>query len=80
MSEPVADGLRSAGFGLTEIRGHGRSLDVLLLFVVHPRRRGKEMLRIVASVDPKAFVTIENVNVASGGYVPHVAGPTSVRK
>ncbi|HEX8914069.1 MAG TPA: DUF5698 domain-containing protein [Humisphaera sp.] len=79
-SREVSDALRSAGFGLTEVCGHGRSMDVLVLFVVHQRKRSPQMLRVVAEADPEAFVTIESVTVARGGYVPHVAGPATVRK
>lgn len=79
-SAELADALREAGFGVTAVAGHGRSLDVLLLFVVAPRRRGKEMFRLVSAIDPEAFVTCDPVNDARGGYVPHAVAPTSVRK
>jgi uncharacterized protein YebE (UPF0316 family) len=79
-SQQIAEALRSNGFGLTSVQGTGRSLDVLVLLIVSPRRRGKDLIRIVSGVDPDAFMTIESVNLARGGYVPHVAGPTSVRK
>lgn len=79
-SEQIGDALREKGFGLTSVQGSGRSLDVLVLLLVTARRRGKELLRLISSVDPDAFVTVESVNHARGGYIPHVAGPTSVRK
>jgi uncharacterized protein YebE (UPF0316 family) len=79
-SQAVAVALRAAGFGLTSIRGTGHSLDVLVLLIVAPRKRGKELIRRVNDVDPDAFLTIESVNLARGGYVPYVVEPTSVRK
>lgn len=79
-SRELREALWADGFGLTAVDGHGKSSDVLLLFVVAPRRRGRTLLRAVAAVDPEAFVTVETVNVAHGGYVPHVTGPASVRK
>jgi uncharacterized protein YebE (UPF0316 family) len=79
-SKEVSDALRAAGFGMTEVQGHGRSLDVLLLFVVHPRRRSKHLLKVLCETDPEAFVTLETVNLARGGYVPHMVAPQTVRK
>ena len=79
-SREIREALWAHGFGLTAVEGHGKSLPVFLLFVVAPRRRGKELLRVVADTDPEAFVTVETVNIAHGGYVPHVAGPATVRK
>ena len=77
---PLVAALRDGGFGVTVVQGHGIELEVLVLFVVAPRRRGEQMLRIVREVDPKAFVTTDAVNLASGGYLPHAIPPTSVRK
>ena len=51
-----------AGFGVTVVKGHGIELDVLVLFVVAPRRRGDEVLRIIRDTDPSAFVTTDAVN------------------
>lgn len=79
-SHDVAEALRANGFGMTAVQGHGRSLDVLILFVVAPRRRGKVMMRVLRAADPDAFVTIEPVTEARGGYVPHAVPPTTVRK
>jgi uncharacterized protein YebE (UPF0316 family) len=79
-SPELADALRGEGFGVTTVEGRGKELDVLILFVVAPRRRGKDMLRLVTRVEPTAFVTIDPVSEARGGYVPHLVAPTSVRK
>ncbi|MDB5296396.1 MAG: hypothetical protein JWO31_2379 [Phycisphaerales bacterium] len=78
--QDLAAALRAAGFGLTAVDGHGQSLQVMLLFVVAPRKRGKEMLKIIADTDPEAFITVDTVGVARGGYIPHLVRPTSVRK
>ena len=80
-SKPLLKALREADFGVTAVAGHGgRDTDVLVLFVVSARRRGKRLLELVNEIDPDAFVTTDAVNLAAGGYVPHVAPPTSVRK
>lgn len=79
-----ADALRpvlaEAGFGVTLLAGEGRTGAVQILFVVAPRRRASDFLRIVQERDPDAFITIESINHAYGGYVPGVTTPTSMRK
>lgn len=85
----LADALRQASFGVTVMHGHGREGETAILFIVAPRRRGSELLRIVRTADPQAFITIDNVQKAIGGYVPHAVAAaqlpaqpaaTSVRK
>lgn len=72
--------LRDANFGVTSVTGEGRSGRNEVLFVVARRRRGGEALRLINETDEKAFVTIDPVTPASGGYLPHVAPPAGVRK
>lgn len=76
----LAERLRAEHFGATMIRGEGREGGIGILFVVAPRKRGKELLKLVQEVDEDAFIVIEPVQHPVGGYVPHVAEPTSVRK
>lgn len=79
-AEQLRDVLVEAGFGVTLLAGEGRSGAVRILFVVAPRRRAGDFLRIVRERDPDAFITIESINHAYGGYVPGVTTPTSMRK
>jgi uncharacterized protein YebE (UPF0316 family) len=72
--------LRDAHFGVTTLQGSGREGQVTILFLVLPRKRGKELLRLVQQLDPDAFITIEPINHAAGGYLPHSATQVSVRK
>jgi uncharacterized protein YebE (UPF0316 family) len=79
----LIDGLRQQAFGVTELAGTGRAGDVRLFFVVAPRKREKELLTLVERLEPEAFVTIDAVNHALGGYLtPTPAGPAAagVRK
>ena len=73
-------GLREAGFGVTATQGEGREGDVALLFVVAPRKREAELLEVVEKLDPGAFVTLDAVNHAQGGFLALSPNPTSVRK
>jgi uncharacterized protein YebE (UPF0316 family) len=72
--------LRQMGFGVTAVQGEGRDGSVLILFVVAPRRRGKEVVRAVEKIDPEAFVTVEPISHALRGYLPDTTGPASLKK
>jgi uncharacterized protein YebE (UPF0316 family) len=76
----LRDALFAAGFGVTAVPGQGRDGQVLILFVVCPRKRFDEVLEIVKGVDPMAFVTGEPISHAAGGYLPHTPTPSTVRK
>ena len=71
--ELILHTLRQADFGATVVRGQGKEGEHLILFVVMPRRRSKELLRIVREIDPAAFVTTDGVNPAAGGYIMGLA-------
>jgi uncharacterized protein YebE (UPF0316 family) len=72
--------LREQAFGVTLSHGEGREGAVAMLFVVAPRRRERELLTLIEKVDPDAFVTIDSVNHALGGYLTATPVPTTVRK
>ena len=70
---------------MTEVQGEGRQGEQSLLFIVAPRRRGNELLRIVREQDENAFVTVDAVNTPMGGYLPvaprlAAGNATAVRK
>lgn len=71
--------MRDAHFGITAVAGEGRSGPVQILFVVAKRKRGEEALDLVRQIDRAAFVTIDSVTPASGGYLAPVAA-SAVRK
>lgn len=73
-------GLREAGFGVTAMQGEGREGDVAILFVVAPRRRQRQLLGLIEQLDPTAFVTVDAVHRALGGYLSSTPLPSSVRK
>jgi uncharacterized protein YebE (UPF0316 family) len=73
--------LREAGFGVTSVRGEGRTGDVTILFIVAPRKRGPRLLELIREHDPAAFITIDPVHKAIGGFIPSVAAaPPTLRK
>lgn len=60
----VAGALRAAGFPLTVLNAEGRDGEVRITLVVLPRRKVKQALAIIASVNPQAFTTVEDIQVA----------------
>src|SRR4029450_6941689 len=73
-------GLREAGFGVTVTQGEGKEGNVAMLLVVAARKRQRELLEIVEKLDPGAFVTLDAVNYAQGGYLKYAPIPNTVRK
>jgi len=74
--------LHSEGFGVTAVQGQGYGGNVLVIFVVAPRRREGDVLGAIRFVDPEAFITVEPVNRAFGGYPvgTAMAGSAAMKK
>jgi uncharacterized protein YebE (UPF0316 family) len=79
-AEALRDTLRAASVGVTALNADGRGGARMVLFCVAPRKRGKEMIEAVQSIDPDAFITIDPVSQAIGGYMPGVVEASAVRK
>jgi uncharacterized protein YebE (UPF0316 family) len=71
--EKLAGEIRAAGFGVTLVTGEGREGEQEVLFIVALRRRANELLELIRRVDEAAFVTIDPVQKAMGGYLPATA-------
>jgi uncharacterized protein YebE (UPF0316 family) len=67
-SQEIRQRLLDANFGVTTIDGRGREGPVMILFVLCPRRRLREVLRVVGELDPRAVVSHDTVTPALGGY------------
>jgi uncharacterized protein YebE (UPF0316 family) len=59
--------------------GQGYEGNVLVMFVVAPRRREHDVLVAVRHVDPDAFITVEPVNQAYGRISCHRRVAVAVR-
>jgi uncharacterized protein YebE (UPF0316 family) len=60
-SAAVAAGLRLAGYGVTEIKGHGLNGEVSICFAVVPRKESDQVVRVAEGIDPGVFCTVEDV-------------------
>jgi uncharacterized protein YebE (UPF0316 family) len=73
--------LASEGFGVTALAGQGVGGDVLVLFVVTPRKRERHLIQVARQIDDEAFITVESVNSTFGGFAPSApAIPFGMRK
>jgi uncharacterized protein YebE (UPF0316 family) len=72
--------LLQESIGVTALAGEGRDGEVQVLFVVAPRRRSKELLRLVQKIDRQAFITVDPISQAIGGYMPVATEATALRK
>ena len=61
-SEKVAEQLRTNGLGVTIINGEGMQGEVTIAWCVTPRKRLKEVMRIISEITPDAYVTTEPTN------------------
>jgi len=62
--------LASEGYGVTTLAGQGVGGDVLVLFVVTPRKRERNLIQMTRQIDDEAFITVESVNSTFGGFAP----------
>jgi uncharacterized protein YebE (UPF0316 family) len=65
----IAEALRGAGYGVTEMTGQGRDGPVEIINSVVQRQHLDEVMRIVGEWDPAAFVTVEEPRVLRGGSI-----------
>jgi len=72
--------LLNEGFGVTAVRGEGRDGEVVILFVVAPRRRRKMVVSLVQRIDPDCFVTIEPIAHAIGGHLESIPSDKQTEK
>lgn len=70
----VADEIRAAGFGATELLGRGAEGFVGSVRVVIRRRDARQVLATVNKIDADAFVTMDETRAVRHGYMP--ARPT----
>lgn len=66
--ESIAAALRRAGFGVTQLYGHGQEGSVGILDVFVPRKNVPAVLQKVEEVDPQAIITVSEARVVRRAY------------
>jgi uncharacterized protein YebE (UPF0316 family) len=64
------DHIKSAGYGVTRINGEGASGPVKILFTVIERKQLRNIILLINQFTPKAFYTVEDVQMARAGLFP----------
>lgn len=65
----LAEALRDHGFGVTEFAGQGREGLVEVVYTVVRRRQVRQVLQVVGTWDPEAFVTVESPKEIRRGWM-----------
>lgn len=60
-STEIADALRNAGYGVTEIPARGRESSFMLIDCRVRRKQSDDVEALVLEIDPDAFITAEDV-------------------
>jgi uncharacterized protein YebE (UPF0316 family) len=64
----VAQALRQAGYGVTEVDGHGRDGPVSVINASVRRRDLDRLQQAIRQADPQAFIAVEEVRPVHRGY------------
>ena len=67
---PLTEALRTQGYGVTALEGHGGEGDVNVLYVVIRRKHLPRVVEMINRFNPKAFYSVEEVRAVSGGVYP----------
>jgi uncharacterized protein YebE (UPF0316 family) len=69
--------IKKSGFGLTSIEGEGISGLVKIIFTIIKRKNLPEIIKLINKHNPKAFYTVERVQMANEGIYPLPSMPRS---
>jgi uncharacterized protein YebE (UPF0316 family) len=64
----IAEAIRGAGYGATELWGHGARGEVGSVTAVVSHHDTNRLLKLAHGIDPDAFVTMEELRAISHGY------------
>ncbi len=67
----IADGLRAAGFAVTEFSAHGRDGEITVINSAIARRDIAKAQDTVRQIDASAFVTVDDIQPLQRGYFRH---------
>lgn len=64
----IAEAIRKAGYGATQLQAIGQSGPVAQIDIVIPRKEINAVIRLVNGVDPTSFITIADAQTVIRGY------------
>lgn len=64
----IADNLRKSKFGVTIIPAEGGSGGLSVIVVLIPRKSQNNVLKLIKSIDPKAFIALQS-SIPHGGFM-----------
>lgn len=73
----LVDCLRTEGYGVTYVDGHGANGPVTLIYTVVMRKDLSRVVGLIQECQPKAFFTVEELRSAQQGIFP-VRSPSSL--
>ena len=66
--EEVADVLRKAGFGVTQLHGQGRETTVGIVETIVPRKNVPAVIELAEQIDGRVIVTVSEAKTVQRGY------------
>lgn len=69
-ADKIAQALRENKVGVTLLPGEGASGGVAIIYALIPRKRQREITKIIDGIDSRAFVSINSSIFHKGGYTP----------
>jgi hypothetical protein len=69
-SERLTTHLHAAGYGVTCVDGEGANGSVKLIYTVFPRRNLEDVISIIHTTHPNAFLSIQDVSSTQAGIFP----------
>jgi uncharacterized protein YebE (UPF0316 family) len=67
-TDKIADELRKSKIGVTILPGEGSAGGVSILIIIIKRKLQKEIIKLVESIDPNAFITVQP-SIPYRGYI-----------
>lgn len=61
--------LKDEGCDISIVNGKGSKGEILLIYTVVPRRRVKRIIEITQSIEPNAFITVEDVRSHNSSFI-----------
>ena len=74
----LTDWLKTKGFGVTEVIGHGLYGTVNILFTIIPRAELNDVVASIQRINPQAFYTVEDIRFVNESGLAH--GPGTKRR